>query len=119
MDSKKMCEFLIKADKYFNGNKVDIKEINKNKSIKSYCHNNDCKTKENGINALIAYLFKEFKKSINNHDYNTTMDSKKMCEFLIKADKYFNGNKVDIKEINKNKSIKSYCHNNDCKTKEN
>ncbi|SCL87576.1 hypothetical protein PCHCB_000516300, partial [Plasmodium chabaudi chabaudi] len=47
MDSKKMCEFLIKADKYFNGNKVDIKEINKNKSIKSYCHNNDCKTKEN------------------------------------------------------------------------
>ncbi|SCL87118.1 Plasmodium variant antigen protein Cir/Yir/Bir, putative, partial [Plasmodium chabaudi chabaudi] len=44
--------------------------INKNKSIKSYCHNNDCKTKENGINALIAYLFKEFKKSINNHDYN-------------------------------------------------
>ncbi|SCL86135.1 CIR protein, partial [Plasmodium chabaudi chabaudi] len=49
---------------------VDTQKINDNPSIKAYCHNNDCKTNEERINALIAYLFKEFKKSINNHDYN-------------------------------------------------
>ncbi|KEG00226.1 hypothetical protein YYE_04915, partial [Plasmodium vinckei vinckei] len=70
MDSKKMCEFLINADKYFDGNKVDINKINKNKSIKTYCHNDDCKTKENGINALAAYIIMLFKGLIKKDEYN-------------------------------------------------
>ncbi|SCL88641.1 CIR protein, partial [Plasmodium chabaudi adami] len=64
------CEFFIKGDKYFNGNKVDIKEINKDLIIKSYCSNGDCKTNEAGINALVAYIFNQFKRSIEANEYN-------------------------------------------------
>ncbi|CAD2092891.1 PIR protein CIR protein [Plasmodium vinckei brucechwatti] len=71
---RQLCNLLLEGDSYFAGNNVDMKKINKNTNIKAYCHNDECKTKENGINAVIVYIFKKFKNSIlrtthhNNYD---------------------------------------------------
>ncbi|VTZ66330.1 CIR protein [Plasmodium chabaudi chabaudi] len=92
MDPQKMCEFLIKADKYFAGNKVDIKEINKNKSIKSYCHNSDCKTNEDSINALAAYIIMIFKRSIKTNEYSHYDE----CLLMWLSDKLY---KMHLKSI--------------------
>ncbi|SCL85576.1 Plasmodium variant antigen protein Cir/Yir/Bir, putative, partial [Plasmodium chabaudi adami] len=58
------------TDSYFKGKNVNTKKINEEVTIKSYCYNDDCKTNEDSINALTAYIFMEFKNSINQHDYN-------------------------------------------------
>ncbi|SCL99218.1 Plasmodium variant antigen protein Cir/Yir/Bir, putative [Plasmodium chabaudi adami] len=65
-----LCGLLIEADGYFNGKDVDAQKINDEPDIKSYCRNGGCKTNEEHINALIAYIFKLFKESINSDEYN-------------------------------------------------
>ncbi|SCL84853.1 Plasmodium variant antigen protein Cir/Yir/Bir, putative, partial [Plasmodium chabaudi chabaudi] len=90
---KRMCEFLIEADGYFNGKDVDMKEINKNKKIKGYCSNNGCKTNEDHINALALYIFKEFKNSIKRQTKYNDYDE---CFLMWLSDKLY---KMHIESI--------------------
>ncbi|VEV58071.1 PIR protein CIR protein [Plasmodium vinckei vinckei] len=86
MDNHKlMCKYLNIADSYFNGKNVNTKIINKNTAIKYYCYNGVCKTNEASINAVAAYIFKQFKDSIENSEYN------KYDEYLLMwlSDKLF------------------------------
>ncbi|SCL86614.1 CIR protein, partial [Plasmodium chabaudi adami] len=46
------------------------KKINEDVTIKGYCRNGDCKTNEDGINALTAYIIMEFKRSIKTNEFN-------------------------------------------------
>ncbi|KEG00576.1 hypothetical protein YYE_04405 [Plasmodium vinckei vinckei] len=71
---KRMCKLLLKGDSYFNDENVDMKEINKNTKIKAYCHNNDCKTNEDRINALAAYIIMKFKESIRRAQKHNDYD---------------------------------------------
>ncbi|SCL82975.1 Plasmodium variant antigen protein Cir/Yir/Bir, putative [Plasmodium chabaudi adami] len=70
METEKMCGLLIEADSYFDGKNVDTTKINEYSTIKGYCHNGDCKTNEELINALTTYIFKLFKDSIKSDEYN-------------------------------------------------
>ncbi|SCL93046.1 Plasmodium variant antigen protein Cir/Yir/Bir, putative, partial [Plasmodium chabaudi chabaudi] len=69
-----MCKLLLKGDSYFNGKNVNTEKINEDPTIKGFCRNGGCKTNEEHINALAAYIFKKFKDSIkiklryNNYD---------------------------------------------------
>ncbi|VEV57130.1 PIR protein CIR protein [Plasmodium vinckei vinckei] len=67
---KRMCKLLLEGDSYFNDQNVDTEKINEKITIKGYCNNDDCKTNEDGINALAAYIIMEFKKSIRQSQYN-------------------------------------------------
>ncbi|VEV56200.1 CIR protein PIR protein [Plasmodium vinckei vinckei] len=74
MDTKKMCKLFHEADSYFNGKDVNTQKINNEVTIKGYCNNGGCKTNEDGINALAAYIYMKFKGLIiiktqhNNYD---------------------------------------------------
>ncbi|SCL85860.1 CIR protein, partial [Plasmodium chabaudi chabaudi] len=70
MDHKLMCKYLNIADSYFKGKNADMKIINKDPAIKYYCYNGVCETNEAGINALVAYIFNQFKRSIEANEYN-------------------------------------------------
>ncbi|VTZ66926.1 CIR protein [Plasmodium chabaudi chabaudi] len=98
MDHKLMCKYLNIADSYFKGENVNTKIINKHSTIKYYCYNGVCKTNEAGINALAAYIFKQFKVSIEANEYN------KYDEYLLMwlSDKLF---KIHDKSEEKDKKI--------------
>ncbi|KEG01642.1 hypothetical protein YYE_03742 [Plasmodium vinckei vinckei] len=74
MDTKKMCKLFFEGDSYFNGKDVNTQKINNEVTIKGYCRNDSCKTNEDGINALAAYIYMKFKSLIiieaqhNNYD---------------------------------------------------
>ncbi|SCL93801.1 CIR protein, partial [Plasmodium chabaudi adami] len=61
---KRMCNLLLEGDSYFNAENVDTQKINKEITIKGYCRNGSCKTNEESISALTAYIFMKFKNSI-------------------------------------------------------
>ncbi|SCL87274.1 Plasmodium variant antigen protein Cir/Yir/Bir, putative, partial [Plasmodium chabaudi adami] len=114
-----MCEFLIEADGYFNGKNVNTNEINKHATIKGYCYNDDCKTNEDSINALTAYIIKEFKTSINQHDYNKYDE----CFLMWLSDKllkmYYDSKGKDVKKgfvylITLNQAYDKYLKKNTC-----
>ncbi|SCL87514.1 CIR protein, partial [Plasmodium chabaudi adami] len=86
MDTEKMCKLFREADSYFNGKDVDTQKFNKHSTIKSYCRDDGgCKTNEERINALAEYIIMDFKRSINQNDYN------KYDEYLLMwiSDKLF------------------------------
>ncbi|SCL85977.1 Plasmodium variant antigen protein Cir/Yir/Bir, putative, partial [Plasmodium chabaudi adami] len=64
------CKLFLEGDGYFNNENVDTQKINKDLIIKSYCSNGDCKTNGDGISALTAYIFNQFKRSIEANEYN-------------------------------------------------
>ncbi|KEG00237.1 hypothetical protein YYE_04905 [Plasmodium vinckei vinckei] len=64
------CKLLLEADRYFKGKDVNTNEINKHPTIKGYCYNGGCKTNEDVINALAAYIIMSFKRSIKKDEYN-------------------------------------------------
>ncbi|VTZ68601.1 CIR protein [Plasmodium chabaudi chabaudi] len=71
MNMRKRCKLLLEGDSYFNGKDVNTNEFNKHSTIKAYCRNDDCKTNEERINALTAYIFKEYKgKTSRRTKYN-------------------------------------------------
>ncbi|VTZ67873.1 CIR protein [Plasmodium chabaudi chabaudi] len=90
MDTEKMCKLFREADSYFNGKDVDTTKFNEHKTIKSYCRDDGgCKTNEERINALIAYIIMDFKRSIEKNEYND------YDEYLLMwiSDKLFNMHK--------------------------
>ncbi|KEG00189.1 hypothetical protein YYE_04958 [Plasmodium vinckei vinckei] len=80
-----LCEFLIKGDSYFNSKGVNTKKINNEPIIKGYCRDGSCKTNEDYINALIAYIIIKFKGSIKGEEYNTYDE----CLLMWISDKLF------------------------------
>ncbi|VEV56202.1 PIR protein CIR protein [Plasmodium vinckei vinckei] len=59
------------GDSYFNDENVDTTKIKKDPVIKGYCRDGGCKTNEDYINALIAYIIMKFKDTIRiNSRYN-------------------------------------------------
>ncbi|KEG00194.1 hypothetical protein YYE_04950, partial [Plasmodium vinckei vinckei] len=65
------CKLLLEGDSYFNDENVDTKKINEKPTIKGYCSSDVCKTNEDGINALAAYIHSEFKNLIKRQSqYN-------------------------------------------------
>ncbi|VEV56192.1 PIR protein CIR protein [Plasmodium vinckei vinckei] len=65
MTTKRMCKLLLKGDSYFKGKDADTTKINKDSVIKGYCRDGACKTNEDYINALIAYIIMKFKDTIS------------------------------------------------------
>ncbi|VTZ68591.1 CIR protein [Plasmodium chabaudi chabaudi] len=99
MDSKKMCNLFREADGYFNDENVDTKKINKNTKIKGYCSNNGCKTNEDYINALSAYIYKEFKNLIKRNQKHNDYDEYLLMwisDKLLKIHKKGKGKKIGI-----------------------
>ncbi|VEV57123.1 CIR protein PIR protein [Plasmodium vinckei vinckei] len=114
MDHKLMCKYLNIADSYFNGKDVKTKIINKDPTINGFCNNGVCKTNEDGINALIAYIIMNFKWSIKDEEYN------KYDEYLLMwlSDKLFkihNESKDKDNEITLNKAYDTYLKNHKVK----
>ncbi|SCL87832.1 Plasmodium variant antigen protein Cir/Yir/Bir, putative, partial [Plasmodium chabaudi adami] len=110
MDHKLMCKYINIADSYFKGKNAVTKIINKDPTINGFCNNGVCKTYEAGINALAAYIFKQFKYSIEDHEYN------KYDEYLLMwlSDKLFEiHNKSEDKDnkITLNKAYDTYLKN--------
>ncbi|SCL84513.1 Plasmodium variant antigen protein Cir/Yir/Bir, putative, partial [Plasmodium chabaudi adami] len=110
MDHKLMCKYLNIADSYFKGKNADMKIINKDPAIKYYCYNGVCETNEAGINALVAYIFNQFKRSIENHEYN------KYDEYFVMwlSDKLFkihDESKDKDNEITLNQAYDTYLKN--------
>ncbi|SCL91883.1 Plasmodium variant antigen protein Cir/Yir/Bir, putative, partial [Plasmodium chabaudi adami] len=110
MDHKLMCKYLNIADSYFKGENADTTKINKDPAINGFCNNGVCKTNEAGINALAAYIFNQFKRSIEDHEYN------KYDEYLLiwLSDKLFkiHGKSKDKdNEITLNQAYKNYLMN--------
>ncbi|SCL84652.1 CIR protein, partial [Plasmodium chabaudi adami] len=85
MDPQKMCGLLIEADSYFNGKDVNTKKVNEDITIKGYCRNGDCKTNEERINALTAYIIMIFKRSIKTNEYSHYDE----CLLMWLSDKLF------------------------------
>ncbi|SCL96802.1 Plasmodium variant antigen protein Cir/Yir/Bir, putative, partial [Plasmodium chabaudi adami] len=90
-----MCKLLLKGDGYFNDKNVDMAKINKDSTINGYCRNGGCKTNEAGINALTAYIFMEFKRSIKIKLRYNHYDE---CLLMWLSDKLF---KIHIERIGK------------------
>ncbi|KEG00192.1 hypothetical protein YYE_04961 [Plasmodium vinckei vinckei] len=82
---QKLCKLLLEGDSYFKDENVDTTKINKEKSIKSYCSNDDCKTNEERINALTVYIYMKFKNSIKKLEYNDYDE----CLLMWLSDKLF------------------------------
>ncbi|SCL85945.1 Plasmodium variant antigen protein Cir/Yir/Bir, putative, partial [Plasmodium chabaudi adami] len=79
-------------------------------AIKYYCYNGVCETNEAGINALVAYIFNQFKRSIENHEYN------KYDEYFVMwlSDKLFkihDESKDKDNEITLNQAYDTYLKN--------
>ncbi|KEG00172.1 hypothetical protein YYE_04977, partial [Plasmodium vinckei vinckei] len=91
------CEFLIKGDSYFKGKNVNTQKFNNNTKVNNYCSIDGCETNEDRINALAAYIIKEFKDSIRATDYNTYDE----CLLMWISDKLFR-----IHDKSKNKKAK-------------
>ncbi|SCL86686.1 Plasmodium variant antigen protein Cir/Yir/Bir, putative [Plasmodium chabaudi adami] len=70
MNHEILCGLLLEGDSYFNDENVDTQKFNKHTTIKSYCRNGGCKTNEEHINALAAYIIMLFKSSIKNDEYS-------------------------------------------------
>ncbi|KEG00179.1 hypothetical protein YYE_04972 [Plasmodium vinckei vinckei] len=109
-----MCKYLNIADSYFKAKNADTTKINKDSTIKYYCYNGVCKTNEDGINALIAYIIMNFKSSIKDEEYN------KYDEYLLMwlSDKLFEiHNKSEDKdnEITLNQAYDTYLKNHKVK----
>ncbi|SCL84546.1 CIR protein, partial [Plasmodium chabaudi adami] len=84
---------------YFNDENVDTQKFNKHITIKSYCHNDDCKTNEERINALTTHIFKEFKDSLSRKTKYNDYDE----YFLLwLSDKLF---KIHLESIGKKNVI--------------
>ncbi|VTZ67134.1 CIR protein [Plasmodium chabaudi chabaudi] len=99
MNTKKMCKLLLEGDGYFNDENVDTKKINKNTIIKGYCSNNGCKTNEDYINALSAYIYKEFKNLIKRNQKHNDYDEYLLMwisDKLLKIHKKGKGKKIGI-----------------------
>ncbi|KEG00165.1 hypothetical protein YYE_04985, partial [Plasmodium vinckei vinckei] len=81
------CNLLLEGDSYFNGKDANTTKINKRSTIKAYCRNGSCKTNEDYINALIAYIIKKFKDTISRKTTYNDYD-----EYLLMwiSDKLFN-----------------------------
>ncbi|SCL95927.1 CIR protein [Plasmodium chabaudi adami] len=110
MDHKLMCKYLNIADSYFKGENADTKIINKDPAIKGFCNNGVCETNEAGINALVAYIFNQFKRSIESNEYN------KYDEYLLMwlSDKLFkihDKSKDKDNEITLNQAYDTYLKN--------
>eukprot|EP00364_Plasmodium_chabaudi_P000098 XP_016652953.1 CIR protein [Plasmodium chabaudi chabaudi] len=85
MNHEILCGLLIEADGYFNGKDVDAQRINDEPTIKGYCSNDGCKTNEAYINALAAYIFMLFKRSIQKDEYSEYDE----CFLMWLSDKLF------------------------------
>ncbi|SCL92402.1 CIR protein, partial [Plasmodium chabaudi chabaudi] len=114
MDHKLMCKYLNIADSYFKGENVNTTKINKDLTINGFCNNGVCKTNEAGINALAAYIFKQFKVSIGANEYN------KYDEYLLMwlSDKLFKIHDKSEEKDNKitlNKAYDTYLKNHKVK----
>ncbi|CAD2084754.1 CIR protein PIR protein, partial [Plasmodium vinckei brucechwatti] len=98
---KLMCNLFREADGYFNDENVDTQKFNKHSIIKGYCSNGGCKTNEDRINALGAYIFKKLKDSITRIPQHNNYD-----EYLLMwiSDKLF---KMHLESKGK-KDIKGY-----------
>ncbi|SCL94925.1 CIR protein [Plasmodium chabaudi adami] len=98
---KRMCKLLLEGDSYFNDENVDTEKINKDITINGYCRNGVCKTNEESISALTAYIFKTFKDSIVIKQKYNHYDE---CLLMWVSDKLF---KVHLKSIDK-KDVNNY-----------
>ncbi|SCL84861.1 CIR protein, partial [Plasmodium chabaudi adami] len=98
---KQMCKLLLEGDSYFNDENVDTQKINEDVIIKSYCRNGGCKTNEEHINALAAYIFMKFKDSIKRKSKYNDYDE---CLLMWVSDKLY---KMHLKSIGK-KNVKDY-----------
>ncbi|SCL84966.1 CIR protein, partial [Plasmodium chabaudi adami] len=98
---KRMCKLLLEGDSYFNDENVDTEKINKDITIKGYCRNGSCKTNEESISALTAYIFMEFKRSIVIKKKYNHYDE---CLLMWVSDKLY---KMHLKSIGK-KNVKDY-----------
>ncbi|SCL89807.1 CIR protein, partial [Plasmodium chabaudi chabaudi] len=98
---KQMCKLLLEGDSYFNDENVDTEKINKDITIKGYCRNGSCKTNEESIDALAAYIFKKFKDSIKVKQRYNNYDE---CLLMWISDKLF---KMHLKSIDK-KDVNNY-----------
>ncbi|SCL85597.1 CIR protein, partial [Plasmodium chabaudi chabaudi] len=83
-------------------------------TINGFCNNGVCKTNEAGINALAAYIFKQFKVSIGANEYN------KYDEYLLMwlSDKLFKIHDKSEEKDNKitlNKAYDTYLKNHKVK----
>ncbi|SCL83522.1 Plasmodium variant antigen protein Cir/Yir/Bir, putative, partial [Plasmodium chabaudi chabaudi] len=85
----------------FNDENVDTEKINKDITINGYCRNGVCKTNEESISALTAYIFKKFKDSIVIKQKYNHYDE---CLLMWVSDKLF---KVHLKSIDK-KDVNNY-----------
>ncbi|SCL82968.1 CIR protein [Plasmodium chabaudi chabaudi] len=96
---KQLCKLLLEGDSYFNDENVDTQKFNKHSTIKAYCRNGGCKTNEERINALNAYIFKTFKDSIkvkqryNDYDEYLLMW---ISDKLLKIHKKGKGKKIGV-----------------------
>ncbi|SCL88541.1 CIR protein, partial [Plasmodium chabaudi adami] len=104
------CKLFLEGDGYFNNENVDTQKINKDLIIKSYCSNGDCKTNGDGISALTAYIFNQFKRSIEANEYN------KYDEYFLMwlSDKYkflHDKSKDKDNEITLNQAYDTYLKN--------
>ncbi|VTZ69966.1 CIR protein [Plasmodium chabaudi chabaudi] len=98
---KQLCMLLLEGDSYFNDENVDTEKINKDITIKGYCRNGSCKTNEESIDALAAYIFKKFKDSIKVKQRYNNYDE---CLLMWISDKLF---KMHLKSIDK-KDVNNY-----------
>ncbi|SCL84187.1 CIR protein, partial [Plasmodium chabaudi chabaudi] len=121
MTTKKLCEFLIEADGYFNGKDIDMKEINKNTKIIGYCSNGGCKKNEEHINALTLYIYMGFKNSMKRQSEYNKYDE---CLLMWLSDKLFkmddkskekNSKKPNIHTITLNQAYEKYLKNHKVK----
>ncbi|SCL99874.1 Plasmodium variant antigen protein Cir/Yir/Bir, putative, partial [Plasmodium chabaudi adami] len=96
---KRMCNLLLEGDSYFNDENVYTQKFNKHSIIKAYCRNGGCKTNEERINALTAYIFKTFKDSIVIKQKYNHYDE---CLLMWVSDKLF---KMDGESKDKKRNI--------------
>ncbi|SCM13547.1 Plasmodium variant antigen protein Cir/Yir/Bir, putative, partial [Plasmodium chabaudi adami] len=94
-----MCKLLLEGDSYFSDENINTQKFNKHSTIKSYCRNGGCKTNEERINALNAYIFMEFKRSIVIKQKYNDYDE---CLLMWISDKLF---KMDDESKDPNRNI--------------
>ncbi|SCL96527.1 Plasmodium variant antigen protein Cir/Yir/Bir, putative, partial [Plasmodium chabaudi adami] len=92
---KQLCKLLLEGDSYFNDENVDMQKFNKESIIKAYCRNGGCKTNEERINALNAYIFMKFKTSIRRKTMFNDYDE---CLLMWLSDKLY---KMHLKSLGK------------------
>ncbi|SCL82538.1 CIR protein [Plasmodium chabaudi chabaudi] len=96
---KRMCNLLLEGDSYFNGKDANTTKINEKSTIKGYCHNGSCKTNEDYINALIAYIIKKFKDTIIRQQKHNDYDEYLLMWISDKLFKMYHESKGTNKRI--------------------